>query len=68
MSSIVRVRIVVEIEEGSWGDECSLGQARKQACEGATGRLRRLLPPSSGVRIVGAIETTAVLVHEPVRK
>lgn len=68
MSSNVRVQIVVEIEEGSWGDDCSLGQARKQACEGAIGRLRRLFEMDKDIRIVGAIETTVILIRGAVGK
>lgn len=62
MSSSVRVRITVEILTGSWGDDCSLGQARKQAEQDARGRLRKLFEGDHSCKIIGDVRTEIVLI------
>lgn len=47
----VTVRVVMELKLdnlGTWGDDCTAGQIKKQALEEATKRLSKLLEVSHG--------------------
>lgn len=78
-SAIARVQIVVEIETGSWGPDCTLGQITQQAREEALGRAKRLLRDATtpdaelsckrdtlhGVRLVQVGRVDVVLREDP---
>ncbi len=53
------VQVTVEVPVGSWGTGCELSQVYRQATEGATGKLRRLLE-NDGIRIVGVASIKAI--------
>ncbi len=53
------VQVTVEVSCGSWGTGCELSQMYRQAAEGATGRLRRVLE-GEGIRIVGVASIKAI--------
>lgn len=42
-SALARVQVVLEIEAGSWGPDCTMGQVTSQAREEAADRVKRLL-------------------------
>jgi len=71
------VTITLEIDVGSWGPECTIDQAARQAKEEALGRIKRILMQSTqadadlhlkrdtlhGVRLVGARKVEVSLVE-----
>jgi hypothetical protein len=60
------VTLTMEVcADGSWGGECSIAQADKQAKESAISRVRELLANKSGVRLVGEAKVSIVLVDSP---
>ncbi len=46
-SAIARVQVALEIDTGSWGPDCTMGQVTSQAREEALGRVKRLLRASA---------------------
>ena len=77
-TGLATVTITLEIETGSWGPECTLGQATKQAEEEARIRLDKILRDSAssddqlrtkrmtlhGVRVVGVSKVAIRLVED----
>jgi hypothetical protein len=63
MGATIRVQVLVEVAVGaSWGDDCSVGQVRKQGVEEAVGAVTRLVHvEGSKVRVVGAVASDMVL-------
>jgi hypothetical protein len=58
------VRLVIELDEGTWGPDCKLEQVYKQAKQGAIGQLENAFKDRvKNVRLLSA-EVTAVLVTE----
>lgn len=53
------VQATVEVPCRSWGTGCELSQVYRQAADGATSRLRRLLE-HDGIRIVGVASNKAI--------
>jgi hypothetical protein len=52
MSATVLVSLTLEVLVGeSWGDDCTIGQIRKQAGDAAEARIRRLLDSDKSVRV-----------------
>lgn len=52
-SAFARVQLIVEVDTGSWGADCTLAQATKQAQESAVGLVRNLfIKREHEVRIV----------------
>lgn len=75
-TTTARVRLTIDVEvPDTWGDECTLGQARKQAVDAALGAVRRglILNGTEGPRgdyiprdyanVVSVPEVTAILIH-----
>lgn len=49
----VKVRFVVEVDtRGAWGEDCSMGQIRKQGTEEAVNALRRAIEAANDLRPV----------------
>lgn len=46
-TTIATVSVVIEIETGSWGPECTIGQITSQATESALDRIRKILGDAS---------------------
>lgn len=52
-TATVKVRLVVEVDtRGAWGEDCSMGQIRKQGTEEAVNALRRAIEAANGLRPV----------------
>lgn len=77
-TAFATVSVVLEIETGSWGPDCTIGQAVKQAEEEAVERVRRLLAQATqsdvelkvkrdtlhGVRVVAVGKVTTRLTED----
>jgi len=62
----VRVLVTIEISNcGSWGDDCSIGQMKKQAADHAIGVANMLTRETkvSGVKLVGEPKVKAIYVE-----
>lgn len=65
----VRVTFEMTYEEGTWGDDCTIGQLRKQAEDGAKSVAQRVCDAAAStakarLRIISIDKTTAVLLPE----
>lgn len=59
-TTVVRVRVEVEVSVGAWGPDCTIGQAYQQAADEAEERVRALCAPVQGVRFVAAKSLRAI--------
>lgn len=56
-----KVKIVVEVDADSWGDDCQLAQLYKQAAESALLTLGNAIKTLHGVRIIGEPEVIGII-------
>lgn len=54
MSAIVRIELSLSVlADGVWGDDCTIGQARKQAIESAIAKVQRTLKEGGSTKVLG---------------
>ena len=58
-TAIVKVHLEIKISQG-WGDDCSLGQVRKQATHEADNILRKAIENDPNISTTGRVECIAV--------
>lgn len=62
-SATVKVKLVVEVQShGSWGQDCTIAQAKDQGLEAAMANLQRALGTASGIKVIRA-EAVDIVVH-----
>jgi hypothetical protein len=67
MGARARVRLVLDIDctGGNWGNDCTVGQIRKQAAEETLERINRYLKNMSrSVTVIGEPKVTVVMLDE----
>lgn len=49
----VTVTLLIQVDGGAWGHDCTVSQVHKQALDGARGKLNQMLNKEPGVKILG---------------
>lgn len=57
-----KVEIVVEVEVGSWGKDCTFSQLERQASEEALNKVKRVLGVDNSIRVLKLARVNALLV------
>ena len=61
-----RVQILVEVEAGTWGEECSIGQLNKQAAESGINAIQTMAREAKQpLRIIGELKVIGVITERP---
>jgi len=58
-TAVVTVTLKINVTD-TWGDDCTVGQVKKQALDSASGILHRALKESKTIQIDKAVECIAV--------
>ena len=60
LQATARVRIVIEVDAGAWGDDCTVQQINEQAGRDAVLRIQSAMR-NQALRIIGEPHVTAIM-------
>lgn len=63
----VKARVVVTLDidvDGTWGDDCTVAQVKKQAIDNANHMLTKNLTSSNDIKIVGKLSCVNIIYTE----
>lgn len=64
VTALATVEVIVQVSQGTWGEDCSIGQLYRQAEEGAVNEVRRALSESKKIKVIAALKVTGMMTKE----